>query len=369
MRFLKFLKKEILHILHDSDSLLLMVLFPFALTLVLGSALSGAFDRVVNMPQISLPIVSKGDVQSSLFINQGRSAGISFHETSLKDAKEEAKTGESDGYITLDGKGVSFYTDNPGSISAMVVRTYSGIFAKQATMANLAAQKGRLDLIAPRMGNYVESQGIDLENEPSSFGYYGITMLTMIMMYGAIQAANMMDLERKERTYQRLKTSPYSMNGVFLAKSGVSVLALLVQAAILMITNRLIYQVDYRNMLMVTLMLIPYALFCGGLGLMMYQVLGNARSANSVLNLLIFLLVFIGGGYVPLSIMMPGAANIASYSPVGLINNGLFDYIYKNDLASIIRAMAVTGGLGFIMLAIAYMLYRKEEGSNRAAGY
>lgn len=369
MRLLTFIKKEILHVLHERESLLLMILFPFALTLVLGSALGSTFNRVLDMPETNLPIVAKGNMQSAMYMNQAKSAGLIFHEATVEEAQQQVKKGESDGYVVLDDGDVTFFTDHPGSIASMLVRTYSQVYANQATMASLAVQKGRFDQLALRGGNYIQTQSVELNNEPSSFGYYGVTMMTMIMMYGAIQAVNMMDLERKQRTYMRLKSSPFSMNGVYLAKSSVSMLALLGQVLILMVGNNMIYHVDYRNILVVLLMLIPYALFCNGLGLMTYQLASSAEAATGLLNLLTVILVFTGGGYVPLSTMAPSIASIMSYSPVGMVNNGLLEYIYRNDLSTMTKAMVVTGSLGIVMMLVAFVLYKKEEGSDRAAGY
>ena len=46
----------------------------------------------------------------------------------------------------------------------------------------------------------------------------------------------------------------------------------------------------------------------------------------------------------------------------------MIDYIYTNQFSGMLRAMAFTGSLGVVMLLIAYMLYKREEGSHRVAG-
>jgi len=53
---------------------------------------------------------------------------------------------------------------------------------------------------------------------------------------------------------------------------------------------------------------------------------------------------------------------------VGMINQGMIDYIYTNQFSGMLRAMAFTRSLGVVMLLIAYMLYKREEGSHRVAG-
>lgn len=372
MRTLQFIKKEIQHVLDSRDSLVMMIIFPFALTLVLGMALSGMFNQVIDMPDVTMPIVSAGDMQSKLFITQAQQAGLQFEETNLDDAKEQAAT-NGEGYLHLDEQGITFKTDNPGSINSLMVRTYGRIYARQASLAALAMQHGRLDLAAPQEGNYVTSQGIDTKKEPNSFGYYGITMLTMIMLYGTIQTTALMDIERKQRTYIRLKASPYSMSLVYLSKAFMATLTLLMQALILMGMNTLFFGVDYRSIPMVLLMLAPYALFCNGLGLMVYQVAnsfsGGHSAVDALLNLMIVALAYLGGSYFPLDYAGETLQKISSQSPVALVNSGLFGFIYNHDYSGINKAMAILGGLGALFLIIAFVLYKKEEGSDRVAGY
>lgn len=368
MRGLQFIKKEIQHAFSSPESLMLMILFPFALTLVLGLAFSGSFSRVIKMPETRLPLVSQGGLQSNLYISQAAQAGLVFEPATLEEAKQQLEDRKAPGYVTLDNNRVQYHARSFGNLESLLLRTYSRIFAQQSSMAALAVKSGRLDLVAPRGGNYITYESISLDREPDSFGYYGITMLTMIMMYGASQAMGLMGLERKQRTDLRLKASPFPISGVYLAKSGMSIFTLLVQALILMIMNTLAFGVDYRSIPLVLVMLIPFAFFCNGLGILSYQAADNERSANGFLNLLIVVLVFLGGGYMPLSQFGGLMETLADFSPVGMINRGLIDYIYTHQTGSMLRAMVFTGSLGILMLLIAYALYKREEGSRRVAG-
>lgn len=368
MRIVQFVKKEIRHVLASPESLLLMVLFPFALTLVLGTALSGSFARVTAMPEIRLPAVIRGDVQSRIYLSQARSAGINLEQTGLDSAREQALSGKARGYVTVDGDGITYHAHSFSGVEALVLGTYSRLYAQQAQMARMAVGAARPDLAVQQPGEHVVTQGLDTSDEPTSFGYYGVTMLTMIMMYGAMQAMGLMSLERRQRTDLRLKASPFSMGRVYLAKSGMSVLTLLGQALILMALNALCFGVRYRSIPLVLAMLIPYALFCNGLGLFAWQAARSEQAAGGVINLLIVALVFLGGGYVPLENMPAGMAALADWTPVGKMNAGLFAYIYRNDSRALLEAMAMTGALAAALLAAAYALFRREEGSDRVAG-
>jgi ABC-2 type transport system permease protein len=367
MRILQFIKKEIHHVLSSPESLLLMVLFPFGLTMVLGLALSGEFSRVQPMPEVRLPIVAQGDLNSRLFIRQAESAGLTFEAAGEDDARRQVADGSVSGYVVLDGDGITYHTNTFSNWESLLVRTYGRIYAQQANMAALALSSGRLDKMTPLGGEYVRSEGIDTGPQPTSFGYYGVTMLTMIMMYGTMQAAGMMDLERTQRTYLRLKASPFSMNSVFLVKSFMSTLTLLLQALLLMAMNTMVFGVTYRNMAFVLLALAPYALFCNALGLAAWQMTGSARTASGLLNIVVVLLVFLGGGYVPVDLWSPLLAKLSVATPVGMYNKGLISYIYAGDSSMLLRGMAVSGALGAVLLTLAYGLFIRKGESHHAA--
>ncbi len=103
------------------------------------------------------------------------------------------------------------------------------------------------------------------------------------------------------------------------------------------------------------------------LGLAALQLTGEARAASGLLNIVVVLLVFLGGGYVPVDLLSPVLAKLAASTPVGLYNKGLLAYIYAGDSSMLIRGMIMSGVLGAVLLALAHVLFMWEGGSNRAA--
>ena len=90
-------------------------------------------------------------------------------------------------------------------------------------------------------------------------------MLTMIMMYGSMQALSLLDLENQpEQRYDSSVALPHE-SGVFCKTSTASVIILL-QALVLILINHFVYGIDYRNIGMVMVMLIPLAVFVTSLG-------------------------------------------------------------------------------------------------------
>lgn len=367
MRSLQFLKKEGLHSLAAPETVLLMLLFPLLITWVLGTAFSGISARTIDLPEARMPFVSDGGMAAQLYQGNSGHSGITFEPVS----REEADSGLMDGslkqYVELTDKALILHSDDPQGMEAMMVRMYSSAFIQQANLTGLALKEGRLDLAAPQFLEYTRIEGMDGRAEPSSFGYYGVTMLTMILMYGSLQMLSMLSQEKAARTSLRLKASPYAMGKVFLVKTLASCFILMVQAAIIVLFNHFVYGIEYRNIGLVLLMVVPLAVFVTSLGVLSYQVFRTENAASVFLNILTIALVFLGGGYMMVSLDDSTFAALTQFSPIGWVNQGLFQYIYRGSSAPILWAGAKLLGLGLVMYLLAFWLFKKEEGSDRVA--
>ncbi len=367
MRTLQFLKKEALHSLAAPDTVLMMLLFPLLLTWVLGTAFSNFSARTIDLPETRMPIVSDGGMMAQLYQNNSANSGLTFEPITREAAESGLKDGSLKQYVELTDQAVILHTDEETGLDAMMVRMYSNAFLQQANLTSYAVKSGRLDMMRPQFQEYTTIEGIDSRAEPSSFGYYGVTMLTMILMYGSLQTVSMLSREKDGRTSLRLKASPYAMSKVFLVKTFASCAILMLQAAIIMLFNHYVYGIAYRNMGLVLLMLVPLAVFVTSLGVLAYQALRTESAASVFINILTIALVFLGGGYMMVSLDDPTFATLTQLSPIGWVNQGLFRYIYRGSHEAIVSAGIKLLTISLVMYLLAFWLFKKEEGSDRVA--
>jgi ABC-2 type transport system permease protein len=371
MRLLKVIKKEILHLVHEPETITLMIIFPFLLTWVLGTALGGVMSGgTAELPETSIPIVTQGGMLSDMYIKEAGNAGIVFEKMSKEEVESGVESGDISDFVTMDSKSITLHSDNPNYLKALLVRTYSDVFAQQSNIIMTAMKEGKLSkaMQGSSMKSYVKSEGIHGNPMPGGMGYYSIAMLTMIMMYGAIQTIEIMHKESYENTDLRLKCSPYSMNRIFYAKIGVATIALVVQALILMLANTLAYSVSYRSIVAVLIALTPFAIFCCGLGLVVYQISGaDIKMSRGILNTVIVLLVTFGGGYVPPESMGRTMRQIIPYTPVGMLNKGLIQYIYSNNAEILGKSAIINLVVGLAIIFVSNIIYRKREGISSVA--
>jgi ABC-2 type transport system permease protein len=96
---IRVLSKEIIQNSRNLKAMVMMVLFPIILILVLGTALSGLFDKSLEFKNINIIYTSpsKGSLAQAFkgFITKGGEMGFNFTEAqSVADAVERVKNGK-----------------------------------------------------------------------------------------------------------------------------------------------------------------------------------------------------------------------------------------------------------------------------------
>ncbi len=354
-----------LHLINDPTTFTMMILFPFIITWVLGTALNQGFKNTYEMPQINVPVIASNGLMEDLYIKEGKNAGIIFERISKDDLQEKLDNNEVKKYVEIDNDKITMYSDVYSDLDSLILRIYSDSFAKQSNLVNEAVKSGKLSkaFAKPERNNYVDVENVSGSKSPGSIDYYAIAMITMTILYGAIQTAETINREKQENTILRLKSSPYSMNGVFFAKVFAASVVLIMQVIILMLSNILIYSANFGNAFISMLSLVPFALFSCGLGLLVYEASGeNFQATNGTLNVLVILFTFLGGGYVPLNMLSNEITNISTYTPVGMMNQGLMRFIYSQDSSMLIRSVTINLILGAAFIALSFIMYTKKGG-------
>lgn len=360
MRFLKFFKKELLHAVHAQESLLMMILFPIALTWLLGMAFSTIGSKVVDLPEMHAPLVSDQPAISDMFIEQAKMLNLHFDAVDLEQARHKFAGGETDTYVVLKDGEISVHRSKHSDLTTGVVEMYTRSFVAYGNLYQYASARGMTDKVVTT--DQLQLTGIEGEKEPNSFGYYGITMMTLIVMYGSMQAVSLIANEEQSATILRLKSSPFSMSSVFLVKILMVLVIVLIQVGIILLVNSLAFGVDYGNYLKLFMILIPYAAMANALGIFTFQLIRNESAHNMFLNVIIVILVFLGGGYSKISDGGGVLSTLLQNTPVGMVNLGIMDSIYKGDFSMGLKSMVINGTLAILLTALAYVSYVKRGG-------
>jgi ABC-2 type transport system permease protein len=345
-----------------------MLVFPIVLMLVLGTALSNAFGNQISVGKIHVLYKdhANGGVSQSFqaFAKQVSKSDIHFkkaHEET--DGKKELKDGKYDAYIDINNNGIKLYHNGENSIEASIVQ---GMLKAFTDKYNLAAQVAK---VAPNQittvlssGNhddYIKDMSLHSAKQPGAMDYYAIAMTTMIALYAAMGASNLMRGERSLKTADRLLASPVTRGEILLGKILGSLVLNSLCILIVVVFSKFAFKANWGDHLgMVLLILLTEVILAVSFGLGLSYIAKTGAAARIIIMIVVQLASMVGGAYYKLS----DTSGISSLSPLTWANTAITKIIYGNDLAAAIPAISLNLGISAVFLAIVIVSLQKREG-------
>jgi len=348
----------------DVKMLVFMLATPVLLMLIMGSLLSSAFNGSVAVGDIRV-IYSDHSKDGSigadweLWLRQSGTENMVFEkfEGSDAEAMEGVRDGSYSGYAALNPSGVHYYGNSRSSIENSMV---SGILSAFADRYKLGLAGAEPENMAP--GSYVKETRLKGSHMPGAMDYFAVAVTTMIVLYSAATAGNLIDSERTRNTAIRLLASPISKGEIFVGKIVGTMVLNAGFIAIIMLISKYMYDANWGdNLPMVWLVLLSEIAFALSLGLgISYIVKGKA--SGIVIMTIIQLACFFGGSYYRIEDNGDFVSMLAPYSPLTWSNEALMDLIYGGETGAAITASALNLGVAAAMLLISAVMMRRREG-------
>ena len=377
MRILSIAIKDIKEIVRDKRLSFMMILFPLILILILGTALggtsvSGGKTTVINTK--ALYFIEKEGVAQEAF--------NSFSENIDKELIEfeEVKTKENGIEVLQKGKYSALLIINSEKNKIEVIKSpkfdfegdfVEGLirsFADRASVAMILYKYDKNSINDIKEGqnhsDYITVKGIkDDSKAPRAIDYYGITMLTMIIMYMSTMASEFVLLEKELGTEKRISITNTTGTEMFFGKLLAQVVVGVVQIGLIMGVSSLVYKVNYGDdLISVILIIASLGILMIAIGLAIGIFTKPDSPSGSILNILIPILVFLGGGYFPISNLgSKFLTNLANVSPVKWINQSLLDVIYEGSYSLVNKLLLINGAVTLILLIIVALKFRRRE--------
>lgn len=190
----------------------------------------------------------------------------------------------------------------------------------------------------------------------NAFAHSSPGMMAMFAIAGLLTAAQVLVLERKSRSLQRLLTTAVSRVEILLGHYLAMFLLIFTQLLLLTLFAQLILRLDYLAAPLATLiLLLSTSLFCASLGLLIGAVARTEEQAIIFSLVLMFVLAGVGGAWFPLELTPEAFRRIASLTPAAWIVEGLKDIAVRGlGLAAALPAAGalVTYTVGCFGLAV-----------------
>lgn len=370
MNIWNFVVKEVKQNLRNFKGMTMMVLFPIVLILVLGTALTGMFDSSSEFKEIEVIYSNQGNGAFSQafnsFVQKGEDMGIKFIAAqSVEQGMESVKDGKYACFIKADAGGIELTKKDRYGLRADLVESILSTFLQRynaisAIALHDPAAVGRLARENVSQDN-VRLLSLGARKQPGAMDYYAITMLTLIIMYAALTGTYAIRDEKTSKTMNRLLASPARKYEILTGKILGTFLITLLQVSVVILFSKYLFKTYWGSHLGVVLgLVVTEVLMAVSLGIGITFILKNEMAVNSVLNLGIPVLVFLGGGYIPLNSFNKNLLLIENISPVRWMNQAVFRVIYSNDFRLVTPALAINLSLALLFILIASLSIRKE---------
>lgn len=174
-------------------------------------------------------------------------------------------------------------------------------------------------------------------------------------------------MEREKGILRQIKLTPVK-TAVFLgAKSvGMTIIAFL-QAAIIIVTGVLLFEVKIKgSLLAAALVVLLGSLMMVALGLVVAGTAKRLESVDSIANVIAMPMMFLAGTFFPID-MAPGwLRSVAAFLPLTYLNNALRDVLVRGRvLADVLPSLGVMVLWVLLFIALAAYLFRWEAARNQ----
>ncbi len=386
MKIFSIAKYDLIKMLRDKASLIIMLILPIAFTLIFGSmSFSSESDS-----RIAIGISNLDNSQMSKALIEGASKDKTIKLVEMDEDKLYDKVKKSEveiGFIipagfeqnVKDGKSPEVKTLKLSSsqdyavIQSIISNTFSSMQVKEGTVSYLKDKfkeipEPGLNELSANLDNRLKSPAISVKEtvvsgtgekvKYNTSANMSITAILMFVMFTVILGAGDVLEERKNNTWSRLSITSTRRSTIILGKVLGNFLKGWIQVAILILFSKFVMGVDWGSSFIPTLILISvYLLAVIGLGMFLSSLVKTHSQLSAVSAIVITATTMLAGCYWPLEIEPEFMQKLAYLFPQYWANTGLTKTVIGNEgIGSIGLPVVILLGMGVVYFVLSIIV-------------
>jgi ABC-2 type transport system permease protein len=401
MRILDLALKDISQIFRDKKSLIFLALMPIVFTLFMGFAFNGAVEDPDQRPRVGWIDRDGGSAASQALFDMLESSPdmviAPLGDLSMDQAAErvrsyelaavvETPAGFSDRLLAGEPVRLALIADANETIGQaamqlirpLVVRALSAAEITRLTLelypaSDVSADAQTREVFAdaveawksPALSVAVQPAG-PVEDSGGMTNPYQQTspgIMVQFAVFGLINSAMVLVLERKNRTLTRMLTTSLNRASIILGHVLAMFAVVLFQEVLLVLFGQFLLGVDYlRQPLAILAMLVSLGLFVTGFGLFV-GVMAKTEDQVIMLSLIgMFVISALGGAWFPLDVAGPAFSRIGHFTPGAWAMDGFQNIIIRGlGFSSVMLPAAILMGYGLLFFVLAVWRFRFVE--------
>lgn len=364
--------KELKHHLREKKANIMMILFPIALIVILGSALSSMFNTTkIELDGVKVLYTNMGGSQLEQaftgFIEQAGKMGVMFEETDDSNLGiEMVKQADYSCYVLLkdNPRVIRLYKNNRYNFEANLVETLLNAFVERYNAISEIARENPAalaDVMDETDKEFYYIKSLDGKRKPTSTDYYSVAILTMVLMYSSIAGMSSIRMEKSLKTGNRILCSPVKKHEILIGKVMGCIMITILQSLMVFLFSKLILNAYWGDNIGVIIAIIASeAILTVSFGTCIGFTIKNEGLSVGIINTVIPIIVMLGGGYVPLDTMGEFVQKLSVVSPIKWTNQAIFRLIYNSDFSYVPVSIAVNLIISALLITVSSIVYRKE---------
>lgn len=373
------MKKEIIQFFRSKTDVITMLIFPIVLIFVMGKSLDGLMSMDKNIFSGKIIYFNIEDASGNKNLQPFYDFSVQFQKdteaefienTNHKEAIELVNKNEAICFINVGKEDIKYFrNENEESTESKVFRNLYAQYMKKYIFIHSTSKSEPQkvpQILNAQNNTRVKSEGISYD-EVNSFTYYTFVELTLIILYISTITSISMYKENTLHTMTRLKTSSIKKINIIISKIALGIVIGIMQIILVYITSTKLFGVNWgQKLIYIFVVLISFIIFSSVLGISISMIFADQKTAYTLTNMLIIVMGFLGGSYVPLCLVK--SARITSFLcqlvPNYWVNIALLGLKYNVDTSYYISAINISLGGAVLMIVLGKIISKLKEGGS-----
>jgi ABC-2 type transport system permease protein len=207
----------------------------------------------------------------------------------------------------------------------------------------------------------VQLTGEGAEQEFNPYAQASPGMLIQFTVFGLINSASLLVIERKTKTLQRMMTTPISRSEMLAGHILAMFIVVFLQQMMLIVLGQFLGLEYFREPIALLLLVITFSLFATSYGLLIGVLAKTEEQVIMIAMLSMFLLSALGGAWFPLEITGEAFSAIGHITPTAWAMDGFQNLILRGQgFDSVILSAGIILAYAVLCFALAVWRFRYE---------
>ncbi|MBM7834943.1 ABC transporter permease [Clostridium sardiniense] len=371
------IKSTILLVLRSPKYFIFSMLFPIFLTILIGGVLGKYFNTSSNMKESEVYYINNiGDEGSDIIDNLVKASDnggtkLTFQTISSADEGKEKVREDDDIFIELNKDKINVFVQSGSDFHYSYINSLLSGITSRGEAIKLMYSINPVEATNILKNDSYDSKDssidfklLDSEQAPTSFDYYAIAELTMMLLYLMLFPMSRYFEDKRTGIRERMKILGISdFNYYFGSTIGYFIISFGTTLPSFLFSNFVLKTNWGSNPLLCYAAIQVFALASISIGTVVASFFNDEEKVEGVFQGVVFpVLSFLGGAYLALPDNVGGIFQIiTNISPIRWLNRGIMQSIFNNSNKLLISSCAVALIVTAIMAAIMVVSGRRKE--------